>query len=102
MSDDEDEYMYDSDEDDSAEYLDEEGFDAPPVEAHEQVFSVLDGATCLECAQTEVRDTSDLLCVPAATAEVLLRAFRWDREKLTEGAPHPHQTLTQAPPAHHS
>ena len=88
MSDDEsmDDY-YDEDEDeDSAEYLDEDGFDAPQVEQSEAAYEVLDAAQCLELAQAQVRELSELLCCESETAEWLLRDFRWDREKLTEGA----------------
>jgi len=86
MSDDEsmDDY-YDEDEDeDSAEYLDEDGFDAPQVEQSEAAYEVLDAAQCLELAQAQVRELSELLCCESETAEWLLRDFKWDREKLTE------------------
>ena len=40
-------------------------------------------------AEAEVRSVSELLCCSCDVSALLLRHFRWDREKLTDGAPAP-------------
>ena len=79
MEDSEQEYY--SDEDD-----DEQCFESEPVQAATSSFEGFDAAGCLELAQAEVRSVSELLCCSCDVSALLLRHFRWDREKLTDGA----------------
>ena len=71
----------DSDDDD-----DDVGFaDAPPVQRAEQSFTGLDSDGCRAMANTRVDEVKDILCCDARVAAMLLRFFRWDKEKLMEG-----------------
>lgn len=66
---------------------DDVGFaDAPPVLRAEQSFTALDGAGCRAMANTCVEEVKEILCCDAASAAMLLRFFRWDKEKLMEGS----------------
>jgi len=69
---------YESNDDDGA-------FEAPPVVRQDTAFSVMRPAECLAQAQQHVLAVTELLCCSAEVATVLLRHFRWDRDKLTEG-----------------
>ena len=65
---------------------DDVGFaDAPPVQRVEQSFTALDGDGCRAMANTCVDEVKEVLCCDAETAAMLLRVFRWDKEKLMEG-----------------
>ena len=65
---------------------DDVGFaDAPPVQRVEQSFTALDGDGCRVMANTRVEEVKEILCCNAAIAAMLLRFFRWDKEKLMEG-----------------
>ena len=85
MSDD-DEEMCDTSEDDG-------GFaDAPPICKRLQSFTALDGDGCRAMANACVDEVKEILCCDAPTAAMLLRFFRWDKEKLMEGARSPWPT----------
>jgi len=64
-------------------------FNSEPVRQNTLPFDALDSAACLVLAQKEVRELCELLCCSEDVAGILLRQFRWNREKLTEGAPFP-------------
>ena len=53
----------------------------PP--SHTRLLQVLDSTRCLSLAEAEVGAISELLCCPTDLAALLLRYFKWDREKLT-------------------
>ena len=59
--------------------------DAPPVQRVEKSFTALDGDGCRAMANTRVEEVKEILCCDAAIAAMLLRFFRWDKEKLMEG-----------------
>ena len=66
---------------------DDVGFaSAPPVQRVEHSFTALDGAGCRAMANTCVEEVKEVLCCDAASAAMLLRFFRWDKEKLMEGS----------------
>ena len=75
-------------EDDSEYESDSDAFEAPPVLAVEQPFRVLSPEECLAKAQEQVDKVVELLCCDAQVAQLLLRHFCWDRERLTDGVPH--------------
>ena len=84
MSDD-DEYEYDEDDEDED---DDVGFaDAPPVQRMETTYRPLDPEACRALATRRVDEVKELLCCDGTVAAMLLRFFRWDQEKLMEGAP---------------
>ena len=65
---------------------DDVGFaDAPPVRRAEQSFTAPDSAGCRAMANARVGEVKEILCCNAAIAAMLLRFFRWDKEKLMEG-----------------
>ena len=85
MSDDED-YMDDSeayDDDDD----DDEVFEAPTIQHQESAFAVLTPEDCEAKAKAEVQAVVELLCCEPGVAHILLRHFKWDRDKLTDGTP---------------
>jgi len=63
----------------------EEIFDSEPIRQQTQTFTVLDASECLALAQKEVDEVRELLCCSEEVASILMRQFRWNREKLTEG-----------------
>jgi len=83
--DDEDSYFDDmegeeeDDDDDSADC-----FDEPAVEQHQAAYSVLDGPTCHAMATKQVVEVAEILACDMDVAQVLLRHFKWDQEKLTD------------------
>ena len=65
---------------------DDVGFaDAPPVQRAKASFTALDSDGCRAMANTHVAEVKEILCCDAAIAAMLLRFFRWDKEKLMEG-----------------
>ena len=77
---DDEDYMSEDEEDEE-----DGGFlDEPAVHRQETSFQVLDQAACLSLAEKEVSETSELLCCDRETAALMLRMYRWDREKLME------------------
>mmetsp|Transcript_2911 Transcript_2911/g.9172 ORF Transcript_2911/g.9172 Transcript_2911/m.9172 type:complete len:439 (+) Transcript_2911:58-1374(+) len=62
----------------------EEIFDSEPIRQQTQTFTVLDASECLALAQKEVDEVRELLCCSEEVASILMRQFRWNREKLTE------------------
>jgi len=99
MSSDED-YMDDSDYGSGSDG-DDEIFEAPAVQAQESTFSVLTPEDCEKLAEHEVQSVTELLCCPPAVGQLLLRHFRWDRDKLTDGATAacPTKNVLARPPA---
>ena len=93
MEDSEAEEYYSDDEDE-----DEQCFESEPVLAATSSFQVFDAAGCLELAQAEVRSVSELLCCSCDVSALLLRHFRWDREKLTDGVRKPGLPCQPLPP----
>lgn len=61
-------------------------FETPPIQAAELAFRVLLPEECLSNAQKQVQEVQELLCCDAQVACLLLRHFKWDRDKLTDGA----------------
>ena len=57
------------------------------MQHQESTFTVLSPADCDAQAKQEVQAVCELLCCDADAAHILLRHFRWDRDKLTDGAP---------------
>jgi len=80
-----------------SEFEGDAGFGSEPVRQATVPYVVLDSDACLALAQREVQDLSELLCCSEEVAGILLRQFRWNREKLTEGArtPGAHACATQ-------
>ena len=64
-------------------------FDSEPVRQTSIGFEALDAAECRQLAQQAVRNMSELLCCQPDVSALLLRHFRWDREKLMDGATPP-------------
>ena len=86
-----DEMDYDDEDCADSDGYDSEGgasdaFEAPPVQAVEQTFRVLTPEECLARANAKVQEVVELLCCDAQVAALLLRHFRWDSDKLTDGA----------------
>jgi len=81
----EEEYMDDSC-DDTSEVDDEPCFDAEDVPKATLPYTVLDPTACAALAQKEMQAVIELLCCNEEVAGILMRQFRWNREKLTEGA----------------
>ena len=75
--DDEDDYSEDGD--------DDQVFEAPAVQQQESTFNVLTPEECEAAANREVQSVCELLCCEASVAGILLRHFKWDRDKLTDG-----------------
>lgn len=67
-----------SDQDDAA-------FEGPPPVAKKKSYDVLDPVMCLASAQKQVETVVDLLCCEPAVAQILLRRYKWDQDKLIEG-----------------
>ena len=63
-------------------------FEASLVKESFSAFSVLAPTDCLELAQTEISFIAEIFCCTQSAAQVLVRHFRWNRDKLTEGV-HP-------------
>jgi len=82
MDDDED-YMEDSDVDEDDDD-DDDVFEGPAVTAVESTFTVLTPEECLTQAEKEVQSVVELLCCEPGAAHILLRHFKWDRDKLTD------------------
>jgi hypothetical protein len=76
--------------DSEEEYMSDESdvFQAPPVRAAESTYDVLDADACRSLAEAQVKEVCELLCCDARSAEVLLRHFRWDRDRLTDSERH--------------
>jgi len=68
---------YDDDEDDTC------WAESAPVRQATSCFEVLDAGACLAVATQQVNEVCELLCVGKDVASILLRQFRWDRERLT-------------------
>ncbi len=67
---------------------DDVGFaDGPPVQRQESTFTPLDNEGLRVMAGNRVDEVMELLCCDRNVAAMLLRFFRWDQEKLMEGAP---------------
>ena len=64
-----------------------DAFEAPPIVAQDSLFHVLLPEDCEQRARAQVKDVCELLCCEPDVAQLLLRHFRWDRDKLTDGAP---------------
>eukprot|EP00965_Chrysotila_dentata_P119969 3968136-Pleurochrysis_carterae.AAC.3 len=60
--------------------------ESAPVRQPPPAYLVLDEAECLSTAEAQVRQVSEMLCVEPDVAAILLRQFRWDRERMTTGA----------------
>lgn len=80
---------YDDDDESQEDFDDdEEGFESALVRRPAAAeWEVLDRERCLELAEQQVKAISELLCCQSEVSAILLRYFRWDREKLTNGAP---------------
>ena len=77
-----------------------DAFEAPPVQQTEVAFNVLSPDECQALAQKEVRDVVDMLNCEESVAQLLLRHFKWDKDKLFDGMPRPrHALATLAVPA---
>ena len=79
MEDSEEEY----DEDDENDAV----FEAPAVQHQESSFQVLTPAECEAAARQAVQSVVDLLCCEEDAAQILLRRYKWDQDRLTDGAP---------------
>ena len=98
MSDGSDFEMEDSEEYDPSDDGDDEMFETPAVQAKESMFTVLEPEDCEKRAMKEVTSVVDLLCCDPAVAQILLRHFKWDRDKLTDGACRPQHKMTRDAP----
>lgn len=85
-----DDLMYDSDDnvfddgEDEDEDEDDTAFEGPVPVAKEASFAVLDKARCQALAQAKLRSVMELLCCEAGVAQMLLRQYKWDQDKLVE------------------
>ena len=59
-------------------------FEAPTVAHQESTFTVLTPDECNAQAEKAVASVVELLCCEPLVAQMLLRHFRWDKDKLTE------------------
>ena len=84
MDDSDEEMSYDSEYDDDNE---SDAFEAPPITHHESMFAILDEPECLRLANKAASEMAELLCCDLDTAATLLRRHKWDKDKLTDGAP---------------
>ena len=75
-----------------------DAFEAPPVVAVEPTFRVLTAEQCLERANAKVAEVVELLCCDTQVAALLLRRYRWDTDKLTDGAPRHRRRLRARAP----
>lgn len=73
-----------SDDDEEYEGFDD-CFDEPTVAKKDKPFQVLDETTCHALATKAVVDVSEILCCEIDVSQSLLRYYKWDRERLTEG-----------------
>ena len=62
-----------------------DAFEAPPVVAQDSRYHVFSPEECLRQAEAKVKDVCELLCCQPDVAHLLLRHFRWDHDKLTDG-----------------
>ena len=69
--------------------------DGPAIERQISEYKVLNAGDCSAAAQKQVREVAELLCCDEETCSLMLRYFRWNREKLMEGVLH-----DLAPPLH--
>ena len=89
---------YGSDEEYASDGGGSDAFEAPPVLVVEAVFHVLTPAECLARAEAQVQEMTELLCCDPMVAQLLLRHFRWNRDKLTDGAHRPPNPPGHVPP----
>ena len=75
-----------------------DAFEAPPVVAQESRYHVFSPEECLRQAEAKVKDVCELLCCQPDVAHLLLRHFRWDHDKLTDGE-RSRRVLARARPA---
>ena len=79
------------DDDDSNASFDEEGSDgdafndAPDPTAKEAQFKSLNPEECFALANEAIKGVQELLCCDTQVAQVLLRQYKWDQDKLVEG-----------------
>ena len=62
--------------------------DGPAIERQISEYKVLNAGDCSAAAQKQVREVAELLCCDEETCSLMLRYFRWNREKLMEGVLH--------------
>jgi len=62
--------------------------DGPAIERQISEYKVLNAGDCSAAAQKQVREVAELLCCDEETCSLMLRYFRWNREKLMEGMLH--------------
>ena len=89
MDDSDEEMEWDDSLDDASEEDDEHCFDSEPVRQASCSYEALDASACQQLAQQAVHNVSELLCCQPDVSALLLRHFRWDREKLMDGATRP-------------
>ena len=101
MDDSDEEMEWDDSLDDASEEDDEHCFDSEPVRQASCGYEALDASACQQLAQQAVHNVSELLCCQPDVSALLLRHFRWDREKLMDGATPPRARLPppSRPPA---
>ena len=91
MSDMEEDEDYFDDDDDSGSFEDDGSDDddafnqAPDPTAKEAEFKCLAPEECKELASKAVKGVMELLCCDTQVAQVLLRQYKWDQDKLVEG-----------------
>ena len=75
--------------------------DGPAIERQISEYKVLNAGDCSAAAQKQVREVAELLCCDEETCSLMLRYFRWNREKLMEGntrrRPHAPPSLSHHP-----
>ena len=75
--------------------------DGPAIERQISEYKVLNAGDCSAAAQKQVREVAELLCCDEETCSLMLRYFRWNREKLMEGVLHAQPaSRTPHPPSH--
>jgi len=62
----------------------DECFDEPAVVQQDSQYEVFDKAACDAMAKKQVVEVAEVLCCDLDVAQILLRHFKWDRERLTE------------------
>ena len=69
---------------------DDDAFDdTPDPTAKEAQYTTLDPEQCRALASKAVKSVVELLCCDEQVAQMLLRQYKWDQDKLVEGAPRP-------------
>jgi len=70
-----------------------DAFEAPVVQKEEVPYKTFTPEQCDAMAKAKIREVCEPLCCDPVNAQLLLRSYKWDSERLTDGERlHPPQT----------